>query len=450
MAASNNSDFLQFCIVKLSIPNRKGWGTGFLVAPHFTLTCYHVVGDAQTIQVSYVPDNRETQATIKETVPDADLALVELPEALVAQTSLPALGTSYQSRDPLYTYDYPDDFPDGASVTAECEGLAQEKGISLIKFKQGQIRPGLSGSPLYNQRTQQICGVVKFTRDHAIDLGGGAIPLSHCPDHWQDYFTLQPELPASSPESGFSQNQTTNVQGISVSGNNNEITIFPTQNFNQVAESNQKQQPSGTPNNLHSRGVEKEQFFGRDEKLQELNQILQNQKEAAVTAAVVGMAGVGKTEFAVQYARQFQAHYPGGICFLNSSNWKQELVSFARTHFSDFDPPDNLELDELVAYCWQHWQPSEGNVLVIFDNLTDYQQIKALRPEPSRFKLLLTARKKLGITELPLEELSDAAAKNLLAYFVNDQRLNDNEQVQKLCRKLGNLPLGIELVGRYL
>jgi tetratricopeptide (TPR) repeat protein len=451
MADSNNCNFLQYCVVQLSVPNSPSRGTGFLVAPHLILTCYHVVEQAKTVEVLYVPENCETQATVKDTVPNADLALLELPKALVAENILAALGTAYQSRDPFYTFGYPDrDFPDGAPVTAECEGEFQENGISLIKFKAGQIRPGLSGSPLYNQRTGQICGVVKFTLNSSIDLGGGAIPLSHCPESWQHDFTLQPEPPARTPVPRISQTQTTHLQDISVPGDNNQINIYPTQNFYQVPDSSQKQQPTPTPNNLHSRGVPREQFFGRDEKLQQLHQILQSQKEVAITAAVVGMGGIGKTELAVQYARQFQDSYPGGICFLDSLNWKQELVSFARIYFPDFDPPDDLELDELVAYCWQHWQPSEGNVLVILDNLTDYQQIKALRPEDSRFALLLTTRENLGITQLPLEELSDAAARDLLAYFVSDHRLEASEQVQKLCRKLGNLPLGIELVGRYL
>src|SRR5262245_56551323 len=36
----------------------------------------------------------------------------------------------------------------------------------------------MSGAPLLNQRTGKVCGVVKFTRDRSIDLGGGAVPIS--------------------------------------------------------------------------------------------------------------------------------------------------------------------------------------------------------------------------------------------------------------------------------
>jgi hypothetical protein len=34
----------------------------------------------------------------------------------------------------------------------------------------------MSGSALLNQHTGKVCGIVKFTCDRSIDLGGGAIP----------------------------------------------------------------------------------------------------------------------------------------------------------------------------------------------------------------------------------------------------------------------------------
>jgi len=37
------------------------------------------------------------------------------------------------------------------------------------------VRPGMSGSPLLNQRTGKVCGIVKFTRDRSFNLGGGVV-----------------------------------------------------------------------------------------------------------------------------------------------------------------------------------------------------------------------------------------------------------------------------------
>ncbi|MGH8000825.1 MAG: hypothetical protein ACREPR_15705, partial [Brasilonema sp.] len=48
-------------------------------------------------------------------------------------------------------------------------------------------------------------------------------------------------------------------------------------------------------------------------------------------SAVSGMGGVGKTELAIQYARQHEADYPGGICWLNAreSDLAAEILQFA-------------------------------------------------------------------------------------------------------------------------
>ena len=86
---------------------------------------------------------------IERSLPNFDLALLRF-SPLVADLAYVYLDKSFQADDSLYIYGYPDDFSHGASVTGKCEGIATDK-QPLIKFKAGQIRPGLSGSPLLNQ-----------------------------------------------------------------------------------------------------------------------------------------------------------------------------------------------------------------------------------------------------------------------------------------------------------
>ena len=173
---------LQGCTVKLTIPGKKSWGTGtgFFVAPELILTCHHVVRDSENGRVSVCWQNRENfEAVIERSFDKFDLALLKfsLPIDNLPCVYLDESGESFQADDSLYIYGYPEDFSGGASVTGECEGTAEDE-QQLIKFKAAQIRPGLSGSPLLNQRTGKVCGIVKFTRDRSIDLGGGAVPTN--------------------------------------------------------------------------------------------------------------------------------------------------------------------------------------------------------------------------------------------------------------------------------
>jgi S1-C subfamily serine protease len=50
-SSAQAADKLQRCTVKITIPGKIGWGTGFAVAPGIILTCKHVVKDAIDIGV---------------------------------------------------------------------------------------------------------------------------------------------------------------------------------------------------------------------------------------------------------------------------------------------------------------------------------------------------------------------------------------------------------------
>jgi Tfp pilus assembly protein PilF len=177
---SQLEDLLHQCTVRLNISGCTGWGTGFFVAPGLILTCAHVVTKASTehpIQVRWKNDERWAQAFIERSLPDPyDLALLKVSQ-LGARTH-PCISfdtETIRSRDSLYLFGYPaNDFPNGCPVTCDSEGLTMDE-PSFIKFKAGQIQPGMSGSPLLNQRTGDVCGIVKFTLGSKSDAGGGGI-----------------------------------------------------------------------------------------------------------------------------------------------------------------------------------------------------------------------------------------------------------------------------------
>jgi tetratricopeptide (TPR) repeat protein len=181
---------------------------------------------------------------------------------------------------------------------------------------------------------------------------------------------------------------------------------------------------------------------------------LQETQTVAISA-IAGMGGVGKTELALQYALQSlpEQKYIGGICWLNarSSDVGTQIVSFARTYLK-LQLPDGLELPNQVAYCWRNWRM--GDVLVVLDDVTKYEDVKPfLPPSDPRFKVLMTTRLQLSkpIKRLDLHVLTSKAALDMLRSYIGDERVNRQLNVaEKLCKWLGYLPLGLELVGRYL
>ncbi|MBW4581677.1 MAG: tetratricopeptide repeat protein [Tildeniella nuda ZEHNDER 1965/U140] len=201
-------------------------------------------------------------------------------------------------------------------------------------------------------------------------------------------------------------------------------------------------------------------FVGRETELAQIHEQLQRGSTVAISA-ISGMGGIGKTELALQYARQHcrESDYPGGLCWIRArEDVGTQIISFVRSCL-ELIPPDDLELIEKVRWCWRRWR--EGAALLIFDDVQEYDDIAPfLPPQDSRFKVLLTTRSHFGspVQDIQLEVLSEAKALELLRAIVSQGRDTTDPRLlqevgdleRQLCEWLGYLPLGVELVGRYL
>ena len=206
----------------------------------------------------------------------------------------------------------------------------------------------------------------------------------------------------------------------------------------------------GTPN-----------FVGRSDELTIIHEKLHQENNAVAISAVSGMGGIGKTELAVKYAREYINDYPGGICWLNArdANLAAGIIQFVQLQMGLEVPQQDfhgnaLTLIQQVAWCWQNWQPPEGLVLVILDDVTNLEGFAELIPPNHRFRILITTRLRdidANVEEIALGVLSPEEGLQLLINIVGEKKVNKElETAQELCEWLGYLPLGIELVGRYI
>jgi tetratricopeptide (TPR) repeat protein len=212
------------------------------------------------------------------------------------------------------------------------------------------------------------------------------------------------------------------------------------------------------PDNLPRSGVP--QFVGRKKALENLHKQLQELERVAIST-LIGMGGIGKTELALQYALADRdkdlekRNYKSGICWINVSdkgNVGTQILNFAQNYLK-ISILEEGELEERVKHCWQFWEKED--TLIIFDDVREYQQIKDfLPPQQKRFKIIITTRKKRlaeNIKVFALEVLDEKSALELIISFIGEERINKELKEAKLvCKDLGYLPLGLELVARFL
>lgn len=211
-------------------------------------------------------------------------------------------------------------------------------------------------------------------------------------------------------------------------------------------------QPKEIPNSVPRSGVAK--FIGREPELERLHTQLQQGNLVSISA-VEGMGGVGKTELAIQYTQRYASAYEGGIAWLfaREFNVGTQVVGFAQSRLN-LKIPEGLELPDQVAYCWRNWR--EGDVLLVLDDVVNYgRDVEPYLPPSAsnRFKVVMTTRLTFGppIQSISLDVLSPEQALELLTVLIGDARVQSELEIAKtLCTWLEYLPLGIELVGRYL
>ncbi|BAY75988.1 putative kinesin light chain [Nostoc linckia NIES-25] len=182
--------------------------------------------------------------------------------------------------------------------------------------------------------------------------------------------------------------------------------------------------------------------------------------------AIAGMGGVGKTELATQYAKKYEQYY-GGIAWFNDreTNLAAEVLEFFSLQFGLEIPQElgdkRLNLQEQVAWCWSKYPNSNLPILIVFDDVTDLDNLRQVVPNDNRFRILITTRLRHldpnFIQEISLDVLSPqkepGKALELLKRLLGekDKRVENQPQAAtQICECLEYLPLGIELVGGYL
>jgi tetratricopeptide (TPR) repeat protein len=192
---------------------------------------------------------------------------------------------------------------------------------------------------------------------------------------------------------------------------------------------------------------------------------------AVVVTAVGGMAGIGKTELAVQAARTAlaQGWFPGGALFVDLFGYDtarrlepgQALEGFLRALGipDEHIPPDVQDRARLYTSVLAAYAKQDRRILVVIDNTSSTAQAKPLLPTDGATGAIVTSRDALGMLGARLLDLNvltpdDAVQllnRALTAARPSDTRVTDHPaaapQIAQLC---GGLPLALQIVAALL
>ncbi|WP_235834783.1 FxSxx-COOH system tetratricopeptide repeat protein [Actinomadura logoneensis] len=196
-------------------------------------------------------------------------------------------------------------------------------------------------------------------------------------------------------------------------------------------------------------------FTGREDLLSSLREGIRNNVAAAVVPyALHGMAGVGKTQLAIEYAHRFRGEYQlvWWIPSAQESLVRSSLAGLAPR--LDLPPASKIGVEEaanLVRQTLERGDPY-GRWLLIFDNADDPEDINAFVPQGPG-DVLITSRNPnwKGRGRVATVEV-DVFARDESVQFLN-KRLPGalvEKDAARLAEELGDLPLALEQAASLL
>jgi hypothetical protein len=209
-------------------------------------------------------------------------------------------------------------------------------------------------------------------------------------------------------------------------------------------------------------------FTGRTAELAELDRLLEAGEPddaacaradptAAVIAAVVGSAGIGKTALAVHWGHRARDAFPDGQLYIN---------------LRGYDPGEPVTPDEALARFMRSLGVAEGNVpadaderaaryrslldgrrmLIVLDNAANVGQVRQLLPGVPSCIVVVTSRDALtgliarhGARRLALDLLPAGDAAALLRELIGGRVDSDPAAAARLAEQCARLPLALRV-----
>jgi len=190
-------------------------------------------------------------------------------------------------------------------------------------------------------------------------------------------------------------------------------------------------------------------FTGREDLLARLRQALTSGQPAALTQAIHGLGGVGKTQLAVEYAYRHAAEYD--LVWWVRAEEPAALAADYAALARPLDLPEKDEPDQrLVVQAVRRWLGQHDGWLLVFDNARRPKDLRPYLPPGGAGHVLVTSRyPDWGEVASPLTVQVMERAESV-AFLLKRTGQTDEAAAAELAEALGNLPLALAQAGAYV
>jgi tetratricopeptide (TPR) repeat protein len=189
-------------------------------------------------------------------------------------------------------------------------------------------------------------------------------------------------------------------------------------------------------------------FTGRDEELAALRRTLTSGQPAAVTQAITGLGGVGKTQLAVEYAYRHAADYDV-IWWIRADNATTLESDFAALAAEVHLPEARLADQTQITAALKRWLRERGRWLLVFDNAHRREDIRPYLVQAGGHTIITSREASWGstATTVPVKGL---LPDNAVGFLLMRTDREEAGAAPNLAKELGYLPLALEQAAAYI
>ncbi|BCB84759.1 tetratricopeptide repeat protein [Phytohabitans suffuscus] len=208
-------------------------------------------------------------------------------------------------------------------------------------------------------------------------------------------------------------------------------------------------------------------FTGRTAELDQLRRAFshcRSETGATATAAIEGMAGVGKTQFAIHAGHLLiREHHLGRVLFVDLRGFHPDPARPPADPAAVLDgflrllgvPPLRIPHGLHARTAAYRERLAGGRTLLVLDNAADFDQVRPLLPEVSGCLTLITSRRGLSgphsATRLVVDVFAaDEAIRYLAKAAVHVPTGADPAAAARIARRCGYLPLALDLTAAHM